>query len=173
MSKAVFAILLAFIVSTAFADEWYSIDGFTIQTGTDISIVVEGAGSNLLGFSFDGDPEPAVVGLLLESDSAPVADHDMGVLMGLTMVRAIVNDSSDLVESIELSPYATPLGIDGRWMTVFSTKGWHDLFFVRFTAPGGIYDTLVLVPESTGADGRDELDRLLDSFLLVIEEAAG
>ena len=173
MKRLTLVLLGLLVASIAGADSWYSIDGFTVRTGPEVRIDAEHAGVEIIGFSVTGGSEPDVAGWLALAGGGPVSDADMVVLTALTMVRALQTDSGDVIESVEINSYTSPTGIEGQWMTVYSSTGWHDAFLVRIETPGEIFDSITLVPREGGGLGRDWLDQLLESLEITIEEAAG
>jgi hypothetical protein len=173
MKQLLPVIVLLLLAVGAGADSWYSIDGFTVETDESIRIQAENAGTEIIGFLLDGGKEPDVAGWLAESGGGPLPDKDMVILGALSIVRSIGTDPDDVMQTIEISPYTSPRGINGQWMTVYSTSGYHDAYVIRLETPGGIFDSMILVPQLGGGEGRAQLDALLESLEVTMEEAAG
>ena len=167
-------ILLTTIVAAAIpADSWYGIDGFTLTTPADIRIEPTDAESDFLEFWFGRDEEAAVNGRLVER-GAVLSDLDMAAIQGLSLVRAMGSGRADELESMELLPHTTGTGVDGYFLTVTSSSGWHEAFIADLgDTPGGAYGYMIVFPRQPGSRGRAYLDQLLEGLSIEVADAAG
>lgn len=174
MRRLCIGILLTMIVVVATpADSWYGIDGFTITTPDDIRIEPSDGESEFLEFWFGRDEEAAVAGRLVESGGV-LSDLDMAAIQGLSLVRAMGGDRHDELESMELLPHTTRTGVNGYFLTVSSSGGWHEAFIADVgDTPGGAYGYMVVFPREPGNRGRAYLDELLEGLSIEVAEAAG
>ncbi|MFW5744871.1 MAG: hypothetical protein ACOC2D_16470 [Spirochaetota bacterium] len=174
MKRLCIGILLTALVAGAIpADSWYGIDGFTLSTPAGIRIEPTDEESEFLEFWFGRDEEAAVAGRLIESGGV-LSDLDMAAIQGLSLVRAMGSGRADELESMELLPHTTGAGVDGYFLTVTSSGGWHEAFIADLgDTPGGAYGYLVVFPRQPGNRGRVYLDELLEGLSIEVAEAAG
>ncbi|MFW6290857.1 MAG: hypothetical protein ACOC7V_00930 [Spirochaetota bacterium] len=174
MKRLCIGILLTALVAAAIpADSWYGIDGFTLSTPAGIRIEPTDEESEFLEFWFGRDEEAAVAGRLIESGGV-LSDLDMAAIQGLSLVRAMGSGRADELESMELLPHTTGAGVDGYFLTVTSSGGWHEAFIADLgDTPGGAYAYLVVFPRQPGNRGRAYLDELLEGLSIEVAEAAG
>lgn len=173
MNRIIVLCSLLLVASVATADRWRSIDGFTILT--DAGVEITDSDDPVVGtirFAIDGAEEPDVLAHFAPRDGF-LRRSDIEIVHAVISVRTLPSSPDDRIESITASPYITPPGVEGTWVTIRSSSGYHDAFVVPIDPPGRTFWAITFVPHSSGDEGRRHLDRVLEELKIVIEEAAG